>query len=241
MVEERIKKAISEVKICLDNAESARIDLWAKENSMLTDFRARQRAAYRSAYFSSVEILGRTLKDSAMKQANPDALDLCLKHYEKLTTSNNTSIARKIIDAIRTQIPNLELPQTPDLNVPEPLKEEINTDLAELNKSFNAGCYRSCIMISARILEVVLHRKYYETTGIDLLETNPGIGLGNLIAKLAEKGTLIDPALGNQIHLINQLRVFSVHKKQIPFNPSREQTQAVMLYTIDVVKKLFAN
>ena len=32
-----------------------------------------------------------------------------------------------------------------------------------------------------------------------------GIGLGNLIAKLKDKNVNLDPALTNQIHLINQL------------------------------------
>ena len=39
--------------------------------------------------------------------------------------------------------------------------------------------------------------------------------------------------------LSNQVRVFSVHKKQQPFYPSKNQSQAIMLYTMDVLAKLF--
>ena len=73
----------------------------------------------------------------------------------------------------------------------------------------------------------------------DLLEKAPGTGLGNLIAKLSEKGIKLDPGLTNQIHLINQVRVFSVHTKQDAFVPSKNQSQAIVLYTLDILEKLF--
>jgi hypothetical protein len=72
-----------------------------------------------------------------------------------------------------------------------------------------------------------------------LLEKAPGTGLGNLIAKLADKGVLVDPALTNQIHVINQVRVNSVHVKKDAFRPSKDQAHAMTLYTLDVLKKLF--
>jgi hypothetical protein len=88
-------------------------------------------------------------------------------------------------------------------------------------------------------LETALHRKYYEATGNDLLEKAPGIGLGSLIAKLSEKGAALPPGLPNQIHLINQARVFSVHTKQETFIPTKDQAQAIMLFTIDALNKIF--
>ena len=93
------------------------------------------------------------------------------------------------------------------------------------------------IILCGRILETALHRKYYDVTGRDLLETSPGIGLGNILAKLKEANIEIDPAVAQQIHLINNVRIFSVHKKNVPFQPSKEQ--ATMLFTIDILKKLF--
>lgn len=123
--------------------------------------------------------------------------------------------------------------------VPVDIREDIEADIIELHKCFESECYRSAVMLCGRLLETALHRKYFEVTGNDLLEKSPGIGLGNLIAKLSEKDVAVDPGLGNQIHIINQIRVFSVHKKQDAFNPSKQQTNAIMLYTMDAIDKLF--
>ena len=79
---------------------------------------------------------------------------------------------------------------------------------------------------------------YYETTGIDILEKNPGIGLGKLIAKLSEKNVGLEPGLSLQIHLVNQVRIFSVHKKQKPFYPTKEQAEAIALITVDAINKI---
>ena len=115
----------------------------------------------------------------------------------------------------------------------------MNADLAELHKCFENECFRSTIILCGRLLETALHRKYYEITGRDILETSPGIGLGNLVAKMKELQFNFDPGISEQIHLINQVRIYSVHKKQEPFCPSKEQAHAIILYTLDVVKKMF--
>lgn len=144
------------------------------------------------------------------------------------------STLNKLIDVqnpgqISFAIPNLH----PDI------KDEILADLQELNRCYSARCYRSTVIICGRILETVLHRKYYEVTGNDALEKTPGIGLGNLIAKLMEKNVKFDPGLTQQIHLINQVRISSVHKKQEPFYPTQMQAHAIILYTLDSVRKMF--
>jgi hypothetical protein len=72
------------------------------------------------------------------------------------------------------------------------------------------------------------------------METSPGIGLGKIIAKLTERNIRFDPGLTQQIHLINQVRISSVHTKKDSFYPSKGQTQAMILYTLDVLRKLFA-
>lgn len=123
--------------------------------------------------------------------------------------------------------------------LPEAIKHELLADLEEIKKCFANQCYRSCVIMTGRMLETALHRKYYEITGNDLLEKAPGIGLGNLVARLAELKVKLDPAIMQQVHLINQVRIFSVHKKRQPFKPSREQTLAIILYTLDIIKKLF--
>ena len=90
-----------------------------------------------------------------------------------------------------------------------------------------------------RVLETALHRKYYEKTNKDILETNPSIGLGKLIAKLKDENFSFPPGITEQIHLINKVRVESVHKKQEVFLPSKGQANAIVLYTLDVLRKLF--
>src|SRR3989344_1077333 len=126
-----------------------------------------------------------------------------------------------------------------DLNkVNNDLKDEIAADLEELGKCFAAGCFRSSVIICGRLLETTLHRLYYETTGVDILEKSPGIGLGNLVAKLIEREVNFEPGTTQQIHLINQVRIFSVHKKQRPFYPSKEQAYAIILFTLDTMNKI---
>jgi hypothetical protein len=123
--------------------------------------------------------------------------------------------------------------------IPPDIKADVMADISELEKCYATECYRSAAILCGRILETALHRKYYETTGLDVLEKNPGIGLGTLIAKLREKNVQFDPGITEQIHLINQVRIFSVHTKKEAFYPSKPQTQAMILYTLDIVEKLF--
>ncbi len=122
---------------------------------------------------------------------------------------------------------------------PDEIKEFMYADIDELEKTFNSGCHRSTIIICGRLLETALHRKFFEKTGTDILEKHPEIGLGKIIAKLEELNVAMPPGLTQQIHLINQARIHSVHKKKEVFLPSREQAYAVILFTIDVLKKLF--
>lgn len=123
--------------------------------------------------------------------------------------------------------------------LPAEIKEDVTADLLEIQKCINAGCYRSAVVLCGRVMETALHRKYFEATGNDLLEKAPGTGLGTLIAKLSEHGVRLDPGLPNQIHLINQVRVFSVHTKKDSFSPSKTQAEAIVLYTLDILDKLF--
>lgn len=125
-------------------------------------------------------------------------------------------------------------------NLPDDIKHELLEDMTELNRCFESGCYRSSIILCGRILEACLFRKYYDMTGKDILETSPNFGLGKLIAKLTELNVKIDPGLTQQIHLINNIRIESVHKKKDLFIPSQQQTKAVILFTMDAIDKLFS-
>lgn len=125
------------------------------------------------------------------------------------------------------------------IRLPAEILGEVRADLEEVDKCLESGCLRSAVVLCGRVLETALHRKYFEATGNDLLEKAPGIGLGKVIAKLSEAEVIMDPGLTQQIHLVNQVRVFSVHKKKEVFRPSREQAEAMVLYTKDVLRKLF--
>lgn len=124
-------------------------------------------------------------------------------------------------------------------SLPLEIKNEVESDLRELERCFNYDCFRSSVILCGRILEISLHRKHYELTGKDLLEKSPGIGLGKIIAKLKEENVKIEPGLTQQIHLINQVRISSVHKESSTFTPNKEQTYAVILFTLDILNKIF--
>ena len=141
---------------------------------------------------------------------------------------------KKIEKEQKKEKPRFALPR-----IPYEIKEEVDADLRELEKCFENSLFRSSVILCGRILETALHRKYFEVTGRDILETSPGIGLGNLVAKLKETNFDFEPGLSEQIHLINQVRIYSVHKKQNAFNPTKEQAHAIILYTLDIVKKMF--
>lgn len=123
--------------------------------------------------------------------------------------------------------------------LPEEIRKDVEADILEIDRCFKMGAYRSVTILCGRILEVCLHRKYFDVTGRDILEKNPGIGLGNLVGKLNEKEVDFDPGIKEQIHLINQVRIFSVHKKKEPFYPTKSQAQAMILYVTDVLKKIY--
>lgn len=125
------------------------------------------------------------------------------------------------------------------IRLPGEILGEVKADLEEIDRCLENSCLRSAVVLCGRVLETALHRKYYEATGNDLMEKAPGIGLGKVIAKLSEANVVLDPGLTQQIHLINQVRVFSVHSKKEVFRPSREQAEAMVLYTKDVLRKLF--
>ena len=136
-----------------------------------------------------------------------------------------------------SQIKSLNLKIPPQ--IPAEIREEVSLDIKELNNAFNSSCYRASIILCGRILETCLHRIYYDATKIDLLEKSPGIGLGNLIAKIKDKGINLDPGITQQIHLVNNVRIFSVHKKKQLFMPTKQQCYATILYTSDIINRMF--
>lgn len=162
--------------------------------------------------------------DNSFKNKNKNSM---IDLLEKIDTLNKES-------PITLQEVSFRVPK-----IPSDIRNGIAFDIKELECCFNADCFRSSIILCGRILETALHRKYYEITHVDLLEKAPGIGLGKIIAKLKDRNIEIEPGLTQQIHLINQVRIFSVHKKTSDFNPSKSQTHAIILYTLDILTKLF--
>ena len=162
------------------------------------------------------------------KNFDDKKIEIVLQDLEKL---ENLSKSIKT----KTKTFNFEIKST----IPIEIESEITSDLKELERCFTYACYRSSVILCGRVLETALHRKYYELTGNDLLEKSPGIGLGKIIAKLKEKQIELPPGLSQQIHLINQVRIFSVHKKSTNFQPNKEQTNAIILYTLDILNKVF--
>ena len=156
-----------------------------------------------------------------------------IQRFVKTFTFPEEEVKQEVVQRVEKKIEFVVPP------LPEEIGENISADILEMRKCFDSGCYRSCIILCGRILETVLHRKHYDVTGIDALEKTPGIGLGKLIAKLRENNIDLDPAITQQIHLINQARIFSVHTKQTVFNPSMNQAHAIILYTLDILGKMF--
>lgn len=124
-------------------------------------------------------------------------------------------------------------------NLPLEIRNEIEYDLRELERCFNYQCYKSSIILCSRILEIALHRKYYELTKEDLLENSIRINLSELISKLKENKINLDGALMNQSDFINQINDINISKKSVLLNPSREQANTVVFLTLDTLNKVF--
>lgn len=211
----------------------------------IIDFEKRKREYYEKAVSGYINII-KKFSSQLPKLADANKGDeTIIYQIQKLINELDNQVTRK--NAIKQLMllcedvkePEKEiLVQIPD-NIPRQITSDVLADLNELEKCYHAGCYRSVVIICGRLLETALHRKYYELTGKDLLEKSPGIGLGKIIAKLDERNVKFDPGLTQQIHLINQVRISSVHKKQDSFAPSQNQAKAMILYTMDVLNKIF--
>ncbi|MFC1728541.1 DUF4145 domain-containing protein [Nanoarchaeota archaeon] len=246
------KKSIVSLSNAVDGIMKNKLDVDKEQNpkKILYDFKAKQmdylvrtfHAAYSNFKSKSYSLTGITKKEDEQKVTY--VLDL-ISSIEKAQKEKDFTEMKRLLKQVSETSSGLSEPATAVVSVqlsakiPSEISDEIKTDLAEIQNCFNSSCYRSAVILCGRVLETALHRKYYDVTGKDILETSPGIGLGNLIARLKDEQVEFDPGITQQIHLINQIRVFSVHKKQSAFKPSKEQTQAMILYTIDVLKKLF--
>lgn len=238
-----MKQYIDSLKSAATAVISGKIDI-TKKDFDISDYKDKKAEYYKKTIEQSIRNL-RSFDFGGYPRENAENIAKIKLLIDKLDDSYKNKQIESILSVVE-QISkiNLVAPKIDKLKVqipkvPSEIREIVVADARELEKAFNADCYRSSIILCGRIIETCLHRKYYDLTGKDILETSPGVGLGNLIAKLKENGFVFDPGLSEQIHLINQVRIWSVHTKKEVFYPTKEQAHAIVLYTLDVVKKLF--
>lgn len=249
MVLSSFKNSVKELEEALLNAAYHNVDI--SEKPTIFSLKRSKVNSYKTCVDRNLNFIKRKVWDLAclgsLEYNKPCLISLfnLVNDLDKAYKFNDVKEMIIIVDDVKrvlSKIKDVPMPKRINFSVSDlhpDIKDEVEADLKELSKCYASGCYRSVVMICGRILETVLHRKYYEITGNDALEKSPGIGLGKLIAKLNEKNVKFDPGLTQQIHLINQVRVFSVHKKQEPFYPTQMQAYAVTLFTLDSIRKIF--
>lgn len=245
MVVQEFKKSILGLKTALSLVKSKGISLDGNSENKVYDYDKSKEDYYRKSVQTAMDLVKKKAASLAVLGSDPSNGALITRINSLVgeidSSEDKDSTIKKIIDIISDiDVPHSEKVKKPDY-LPKEIRADVNADIDEMNKTFNAGCYRSTAILCGRILEVALHMKYYKETGVDLLEKSPGIGLGKIVAKLSEKNISFDPGLMQQVHLINNVRISSVHIKQEPFTPTKAQAQAMILYTIDILEKIFKN
>lgn len=245
------KSSLQKLSISLDKLMGTNIPVYEINKNVLTDFNLKRASYHLVMLNKSYQELNNSIsfldydptpKNQQIIETIKSSLSSLKNHLEK----NNFKEIEKIILELKklesqlTYNKQSPLPSFKIKGLPADISDDIYADAKELERCFNSACYRASVILCGRILEIALHRKFFETTKLDMLEKNPGIGLGTLVAKLKEKNVSLDPAIMQQIHLINQVRVYSVHKKKDVFSPTKEQAQAIILYTLDIIRKLFS-
>ncbi|MEK6887146.1 MAG: DUF4145 domain-containing protein [Nanoarchaeota archaeon] len=223
---------IEDLKLALIGALNHNVSLSSLSAKKVHDYKEQRADYYRTLIKNNINKLKEITKDMDEETKKK------ITHMEGLYLKGDAKSILGIVAEL--SIPKATRPiRETNLRLPFEIRDDVLYDLAEVERCYNADALRSSMILCGRILETALHRKYYDVTGKDLLETSPGIGLGNILAKLKDSNIEIDPAVTQQIHLINNLRIFSVHKKSNAFQPSKEQAQATILFTVDILKKLF--
>ncbi len=246
---ESFKKSADKLSKCIDEIESRSFNA-RKRNFNLSygENKANYLAGSVSSYLKELKMHAWAFSEAARldNESEEKAVRILglIKKAEKQKNGDLSGIAECVAE-MRDIAEGLDLAKghadEPDFRMPmlpASIEPEVKADVRELKRCFSAKCYRSSVILCGRILETALHRKYFEITGNDILETNPGVGLGKLIAKLNDK-VEFDPAIKDQIHLVNKVRISSVHKKANVFFPTRQQAYAIILYTADIINKLF--
>ncbi len=227
-------RIVADLKEAVEKARKESISLVPEKQGTFKDFMSQRREQLRRAVYTTMSTL--TKESAGVLQGKAS------KIVQEMQITQDLAQLDKLADELLELV--ADEPQQGSFAIKSPrvpfeIHDDIQADIEEIKKCMENKCYRSAVILCGRILETALHRKYYEATNTDLLEKSPGLGLGNLVARLSEHGIKLDPGLGNQIHLINQVRIHSVHQKQDAFKPSEAQARAIVLYTTDVLEKLF--
>ncbi|MFH1331874.1 MAG: DUF4145 domain-containing protein [archaeon] len=247
-----LKNSIEELEEALVKAAYHGVELKPNQkNNIILDFKQKREDVYQKNIHRNLQILKnkawsltREITDESSKNRLMDVLD-SVNQLDKLYLTGDLKGMVKIVQQVKTTAGRISVHKKENLDIKAPqripteIKNEVTKDIQDMKKCFENDLYRSAMIMCGRVLETCLHRKYYEITGADILEKNPGIGLGTLVAKLMDKNVKFDPGVTQQIHLINQVRVYTVHKKQEVFEPTKEQAHATILFTMDIINKLF--
>ena len=240
---EAFKRSLNDLMAALDNLTANKLTLdKPSKSAMITDFKKNQDDYFRSAVYNAISFVEHSSEKLDVSPEYGAVADQIRAVVKKLSGTKNLGEIKFMVNHVASLAAKIKAEDKPSFSlafVPIDIQSDINADIDEMQRCYSAGCYRSVVILCGRLLETALHRKYFDATGNDLLEKAPGTGLGNLIAKRKESNIDLDPALTNQIHLINQVRVYSVHIKKDAFSPSREQAHAMMLYTLDSLGKIF--
>lgn len=235
------------VKDCLHNVEGLLVspsNLKGVDKENFLNYKESRVAYLKKSLLKNIQLLPKVFDEYAKQIDDPGERKALQEIVMTLHKEDfNLELMKERLKMIEFKIGTYASPkkksQRKNISLPVEIREEVQADLNEIEKCFAAGCYRSVVILSGRVLETALHRKYYEATENDLLEKAPGIGLGKIIAKLEEKGVSLGPGLTQQIHLINQVRIFSVHTKAEPFYPSKNQAEAITLFMMDILEKMW--
>lgn len=233
-MEKGLWTAVNDLNKVLDSLAKGDIDLDAKKDVL--SFKSNKAELMKRSLGNSYDNL-RKLERQIRSYKYDELLGL-FDDIERAYAKKDFKEMKSLLNRMLVLIPT-EQPIKVDIRLPDAVKSDMSADIQEIKMCYEAGCYRSAVVLCGRLLETALHRKYYEATGNDILETNPAIGLGKLIAKLRDEKVNFPPGITEQIHLINKARISSVHKKSLAFMPSKQQANAIILYTLDVLKNLF--
>lgn len=246
-----LKNSVEELEEALVKAAYNGVELKPNQkNEIAINFKQKREDVYQKNVHRNLQVvknkawgLTREITDESSKNRLMDALD-AISQIDKLYMAGDLKGMLRVVQKVKATAERINVQRKESLNIrmpntPQEIRNEIAKDVEDMKKCFENGLYRSAMIMCGRTLETALHRKYYEITGVDILEKNPGIGLGTLVAKLMDKNVKFDPGVTQQIHLVNQVRVYTVHKKQETFEPTREQAHATILFTMDILNKLF--